>query len=194
MEKPREKPKPVFKFREARTPGRTIVAAENLVLGYDEPLTRPVSILLERGQKVALRGVNGLGKTTLLKTLLGTIPAVSGEVELGEYLYPGYFEQETSRHNNNTAMEEVWNEFPGLSHFEVRQALARCGLTTEHITSQMMVLSGGEAAKVRLCKLMLKDVNWLVLGRTNKSSRRGCQSRTKKSPDRIQRHNSFGIP
>jgi len=60
-------------------------------------------------------------------------------------------------------MEEIWNEFPGLSNYQVRQALAKCGLTNEHITSQMMVLSGGENAKVRLCKLMLKDVNWLVL-------------------------------
>lgn len=163
LEKPREKPKPVFQFREARTPSRFIVEAKNLVLGYDEPLTKPVDITLERGQKVAIRGVNGLGKSTLLKTLLGHIQPVEGKAVLGDYLYPGYFEQESSRHNSNTAMEEVWEEFPGLTNFEVRAALARCGLTNEHITSQMMVLSGGESAKVRLCKLMLKDINWLVL-------------------------------
>lgn len=163
LEKPREKPKPTFQFREARTPSRFIVEAKNLVLGYDEPLTKPVDITLERGQKVAIRGVNGLGKSTLLKTLLGFIPPVEGKVILGDYLSPGYFEQESSRHNNKTAMEEVWDEYPGLTNFEVRAALARCGLTNEHITSQMMVLSGGENAKVRLCKLMLKDINWLVL-------------------------------
>lgn len=163
LEKPREKPKPSFQFREARTPGRMIVQAENLVLGYNEALTRPVDVTLERGQKVAIRGVNGLGKSTLLKTLLGIIPPLSGKVELGEFLYPGYFEQESSRNNSNTAIEEVWNEFPGMTNYEVRAALARCGLTNEHITSQMMVLSGGENAKVRLCKLMLKDINWLVL-------------------------------
>lgn len=162
LEKPKEKIKPFFQFREARTPGRMIVEAVNLVLGYDEPLTRPVNITLERGQKVAIRGVNGLGKSTLLKTLLGQIPPLSGQVSLDDYLYPGYFEQESSR-NTNTAIEEIWNEYPGLTNFEVRAALARCGLTNEHITSQMMVLSGGESAKVRLCKLMLKDVNWLVL-------------------------------
>ncbi|MDR3562578.1 MAG: ABC-F family ATP-binding cassette domain-containing protein [Negativicutes bacterium] len=163
LEKPREKPKPVFQFREARTPGRFIVEASGLVLGYDEPLTRPVDIALERGQKVALRGVNGLGKSTLLKTLLGQIPPLAGKVELGDYLYPGYFEQESSRRNTNTAIEEIWQEYPGMTNFEVRSALARCGLTNDHITSQMMVLSGGENAKVRLCKLMLKEVNWLVL-------------------------------
>lgn len=163
LEKPREKPKPVFGFREARTPGRLIVEASGLVLGYDEPLTRPVDIVLERGQRVAIRGVNGLGKSTLLKTLLGLIPPLSGRAVLGEYLQPGYFEQESSRNNSNTAIEEVWNEYPGMTNFEVRAALARCGLTNEHITSQMLVLSGGENAKVRLCKLMLREINWLVL-------------------------------
>lgn len=163
LEKPREKPKPSFEFTEARTPGRFIVEANNLVLGYDEPLTKPVNIALERGQKIAIRGVNGLGKSTLLKTLLGMIKPISGTVELGDYLAPGYFEQESNRNNTNTALEEVWKEFPSMENREVRAALARCGLTNEHITSQMMVLSGGENAKVRLCKLMLKDINWLVL-------------------------------
>lgn len=163
LEKPREKPKPTFQFREARTPSRFVVEAVDLVLGYDEPLTRPVSVTLERGQKVAIRGVNGLGKSTLLKTLLGMIPPLSGKAMLGDYLAPGYFEQESGRSNNNTALEELWADYPGMSNYEVRAALARCGLTNEHITSQMMVLSGGENAKVRLCKLMQKDINWLVL-------------------------------
>ena len=163
IEKPREKLKPTFKFTEARTPSRFIVEANDLVLGYDSPLTRPVTFNLERGQKIAIRGVNGLGKTTLLKTILGIIPPVSGKVELGEFLEPGYFEQEEREKNENTALDDVWNEYPGLTNYEVRAALAGCGLTNEHITSKVFVLSGGEAAKVRLCKLMLKDVNWLVL-------------------------------
>ena len=163
LEKPKEKIKPTFKFSEARVPSRFIFETRNLVLGYDEPLTKPVNISLERGQKIAIRGVNGLGKTTLLKTLLGIIPPVFGEIHMGDYLYPGYFEQEDNRNNRNTALDEVWNEYPSMANGEVRNALAKCGLTTEHITSQMMVLSGGENAKVRLCKLMLKDINWLVL-------------------------------
>lgn len=163
LEKSREKVKPSFRFKEARAAGRVIFQAKDLIIGYDEPLTRPLNVSLERGKKVAIKGVNGLGKSTLLKTLLGIQKPVSGEVKLDDYLYEGYFEQEGGRYNNNTALEEVWNEYPGLSNAEVRAALARCGLTTEHITSQMMVLSGGENAKVRLCKLMLKDVNWLVL-------------------------------
>ncbi len=163
IEKTREKIKPTFKFREARAPGRFIFQASNLVIGYEEPLTRPLDISLERGKKLAIKGVNGLGKSTLLKTILGIQKPVSGEVKLDDYLYPGYFEQEAGTSNTTTALEEVWNEYPGMSNAEVRAALAKCGLTNDHITSQMMVLSGGENAKVRLCKLMLKEVNWLVL-------------------------------
>lgn len=163
IEKPKEKPKPHFRFKEARTPSRFVIQAKDLVIGYDGPLTKPLDFTLERGQKIAIRGVNGLGKTTLLKTLLGQIPAISGSVELGEFVEPGYFEQESVKGNDNTALEDVWEEYPGMSNFEVRAALAGCGLTNEHITSKMMVLSGGEAAKVRLCKVMQKNVNLLVL-------------------------------
>lgn len=163
LEKPREKVKPKFNFREGRTPSRIIAEGKNVVLGYDAPLTRPVNFKIERNQKIAICGVNGLGKSTLLKTILGLIPPLSGEIERGDFLEIGYFEQEAIEDTGRTAHEEIWNEYPGLSNFEVRQALALCGLTNDHITSLMMVLSGGENAKVRLCKLMLKDVNWLVL-------------------------------
>jgi ATPase subunit of ABC transporter with duplicated ATPase domains len=139
-----------------------IFEAEKLVLGYNEALTRPLDISLERGKKIAIKGVNGLGKSTLLKTLLGIIDPFCGNVKLDDYLYPGYFEQESIM-SNRTALEEIWNEYPGMTNAEVRNALAKCGLNNTHITSQMMVLSGGESAKVRLCKLMLKDINFLVL-------------------------------
>jgi len=161
LERPREKVKPTFEFKEARASGKILFETENLVLGYDEALTKPLNFMLERGRKIALKGMNGIGKSTLLKT--GIIKPYDGKVELGDYIELGYFEQESSRENSNTPMDEVWQEFPGLSNFEVRQSLAKCGLTNDHITSQMRVLSGGEAAKVRLCKVMLKGINFLVL-------------------------------
>lgn len=163
IEKPRERPKPSFHFKEARTPSKFLVECKDLVLGYSEPLTRPVTFSIERGKKIAITGTNGLGKTTLLKTILGKIPPISGDVQLGDYLFPGYFEQEAGRDSSQTALEYIWSLFPSYTNAEVRSALAKCGLTTEHITSQMKVLSGGENAKVRLCQLMQKEANWLIL-------------------------------
>ena len=88
---------------------------------------------------------------------------MSGRVELGDYLLIGYFEQETAPGNTNTCLEELWSEYPSYSQYEVRSALAKCGLTTKHIESQVRVLSGGEQAKVRLCKLINRDTNILLL-------------------------------
>ena len=163
IELAQEKPKPEFYFKEARTPGRYIFTTKDLVIGYDEPLSSPLNLSMERGQKIALIGSNGIGKTTLLKSILGLIKPISGEVEQGDYLHIGYFEQEMSGDGNNTCLEEIWNEFPGFSQYEVRSALAKCGLTTKHIESKVKVLSGGEQAKVRLCKLINRETNILLL-------------------------------
>ena len=108
-------------------------------------------------------GLSGTGKTTLLRSLLGLIKPLSGSVEQGENLEIGYFEQEVKGENRTTCIEELWQEFPSFSQYEVRSALAKCGLTTKHIESQVRVLSGGEQAKVRLCKLINRESNILVL-------------------------------
>lgn len=158
-----ERPKPEFNFLVARTPSRYIFKTKDLVIGYDEPLSKPLNLELQWKQKVVMTGANGIGKTTLLKSLLGLIPSISGEVEQGGYLHIGYFEQETSQEITNTCIDEVWNEFPSMRQVEIRSMLAKCGLTTKHIESQVRVLSGGEQAKVRLCKVMNTPSNILVL-------------------------------
>ena len=158
-----EKPKPEFNFRYGRTPGKMLFETHDLVIGYDEPLSRPLNITMERGQKIALVGTNGIGKTTLLKSILGLIPALKGNCERGENLELGYFEQEVKGDNKTTCIEELWQEFPSYTQYEIRSALAKCGLTTKHIESQVRVLSGGEQAKVRLCKLVNRDTNVLLL-------------------------------
>lgn len=163
IELAKEKPKPEFRFKEARAAGKVLFETKDLVIGYDEPLSRPLNLQMERGQKIALVGANGLGKTTLLRSILGEIKPVSGVAELGDYLYIGYFEQEIKDNNYNTCIEEFWQSFPSFSQYEVRAALAKCGLTTKHIESKVMVLSGGEQAKVRLAKLINKETNLLVL-------------------------------
>ncbi|MDO5096028.1 MAG: ABC-F family ATP-binding cassette domain-containing protein [Peptostreptococcaceae bacterium] len=163
IEKPKEKIKPIFQFKEGKTPSKFVVEAEDIVIGYSEPLTKKVSFVVERNKKIAIKGVNGIGKSTLLKTMLGIIKPLEGKISLGQHVEYGFFEQEDSKKNRNTALDEVWNAYPHLTNHEVRTELARCGLTGEHITSQMMVLSGGENAKVRLCKVILKENNFLVL-------------------------------
>ena len=158
----KEKVKPIFNFQPSRTTGKVVIDGRNLILGYDTPLTKPMNLQVERFQKIAIKGVNGLGKSTLLKTLLDIIPPIEGEIEHDQFIEIGYFEQEEIS-SSKTALEEIWEEFPSMTNAEVRSALAKCGLTTEHITSQMRVLSGGENAKVRLCRLMLRPCNLLVL-------------------------------
>ena len=194
LERPTEKIKPEFQFLMARTPSRFVVEAKDLVIGYsqDEPLTRPVSFTLERGQKVAIVGTNGLGKSTLLKTILGKLPPLGGEVQLGDYLFPGYFEQEAARDSQETALDTFWAQFPSMENREVRLCLAKCGLTNEHITSQMRVLSGGENAKVRLAidepRAQLADSR-----RADQPSGRRRQGRAEARADGIPRHHPFGI-
>ena len=163
IELAREKPKPEFHFQEARTAGKGIFETEGLVIGYDEPLSKPLDLYMERGEKIVLTGANGIGKTTLLKSILGLIPSLEGKVTLGDYLCIGYFEQEMAPGNTTTCIEEIWKEFPGYTQYQVRSALAKCGLTTKHIESQVRVLSGGEQAKVRLCKLINRETNLLLL-------------------------------
>lgn len=163
IELAQEKPKPEFHFQEARTSGRYVFIAKSLIIGYDEALSKPLDISMERGQKIVLTGANGIGKTTLLKSILRLICPLNGGVELGDYLEIGYFEQEMDSSITTTCIEEIWNEFPSLSQYEVRSALAKCGLTTKHIESKVKVLSGGEQAKVRLCKLINKPTNVLLL-------------------------------
>jgi ATPase subunit of ABC transporter with duplicated ATPase domains len=158
-----EKPKPEFSFKTARTSGKLIFETSDLVIGYDEPLSKPLNLKMERGQKISLTGANGIGKTTLLRSILGENNPISGSVELGDYLYIGYFEQEIKEANYNTCIDEVWNDFPHFNQYEVRATLAKCGLTTKHIESKVQVLSGGEKAKVRLCKLINKETNLLIL-------------------------------
>lgn len=163
IEREREKPKPEFRFLEARAAGKCILETEELVIGYEEPLSRPINVRLERGEKIVLSGANGIGKTTLLKSILGLVPALLGKAVLGDYLALGYFEQEAEPENKTTCIEEIWKEFPSYTQYEVRSALAKCGLTTRHIESQVRVLSGGEQAKVRLCKLINRETNVLLL-------------------------------
>ncbi|MGL4338782.1 MAG: ABC-F family ATP-binding cassette domain-containing protein [Turicibacter sp.] len=158
-----ERPKPEFNFKLARTASRYIFQTQDLVIGYTEALSSPLTLTMERGQKIAICGANGIGKTTLLRSIIGEIQPISGSVELGEHLHIGYFEQEIKGGKDKTCLQEFWDEFPHLTQGEARSALAKCGLTNKHIESKVMVLSGGEQAKVRIAKLMNRESNVLIL-------------------------------
>lgn len=163
IEKPTTAPRASFSFQVSNQPVRVLLKATELQVGYDTPLFSGVNLRLERKEKVALVGHNGIGKTTTLKTLLGELPALDGSVVLGDRVRPAYFEQEVHNYSKHSALEEIWSTFPALTQKEARQNLARCGLKSEHIFQPIKSLSGGEQTKVRLCKLMLSKSNLLVL-------------------------------
>jgi len=161
IDRPETAVKPTFEFKEARGSSRYVFTGEDFEIGYTHPLLPKMSISIERGEKIAIVGCNGVGKSTLLKTMLGKIEPLSGKIERGDFLYPSYFEQEVKA-GNITPIDDVWNAFPIMDQHQVRAALARCGLKNEHISRPLNQLSGGEQAKVRLCKLLMEESNWIL--------------------------------
>ncbi|MGO4530298.1 ABC-F family ATP-binding cassette domain-containing protein [Paenibacillus sp. 2TAF8] len=161
IDRPDEAAKPTFKFKDARASSKTVFEGIDFEIGYTYPLLPKMTMTIERGEKIAIVGCNGVGKSTLLKTILGKIAPISGKTFLGDYLETAYFEQEV-RAGNITPIDDVWNEFSHLTQNEVRGHLARCGLKNEHITRPLNMLSGGEQAKVRLCKLLMRESNWVL--------------------------------
>lgn len=159
----KETKKPYFNFISVTMPEKVIFQTSNLVIGYNNPISKPLNLEMKRGQKIAITGANGLGKTTLLKSVLGLLKPINGEINISEYTKIGYFEQEIIEDNTTTVLYDVWNAFPDLSITEVRRNLAQCGLTRQHIESPVNILSGGEQARVRLCKLINEPSNILVL-------------------------------
>ena len=126
IEKVQEKPKPEFNFKEARTPGTMIFETKDLIIGYDDPLSSKLNLSMERGSKIVLTGANGIGKTTLLKSILGLIPSLEGSVTLGDYLEIGYFEQEMppdNRASNLLVLDEPTNHLDQDAKNELKRAL-----------------------------------------------------------------------
>src|SRR5690606_36754647 len=111
IELAKEKPKPEFNFTVGKTSSKMIFETNDLVIGYDEPLSKPLNLRMERGQKIALVGANGSGKTTVLRSIVVMNKPLSGTVELGENQEIGYFEEEIKEANYNTCIEEIWSVF-----------------------------------------------------------------------------------
>jgi ATPase subunit of ABC transporter with duplicated ATPase domains len=161
--KPDFTPKPKFSFKVSERPASLIVEANQLAVGYVYELLPPIDFKLKRGDKIAITGYNGIGKSTMLKTILGELAPFRGHVSFGQNVQPSYFAQEWNTALAETPLEFIWSKHEMMTQKEVRQALARAGLKSEHIFQPLSSLSGGEQTKVRLCQLMLESSNWLIL-------------------------------
>ena len=162
VEKVNNVPQSRFAFTVYNEPVSRILQAEKLRVGYSEPLFPDLNLQVKKGEKIAVVGHNGIGKTTMLKTLLGQIKPLSGSIFVGERVNPAYFAQEEFA-SEITPLEKVWAERPDMTKKEARQALAKCGLKEEHVLKPIRLLSGGEQTKVRLCELIVTKSNVLIL-------------------------------
>ena len=150
-----------FKMNEES--GKLVLTVENLKIGYDKPIAE-ISFSLYRGQKLGIIGANGKGKSTLLKTLIGDLPKISGKYEYGYHVDTEYFDQQMEFDDaNRTVLEEFENEFPKLTNTQVRGALASFMFYGEDVDKQISSLAGGEKVRLQLCKILKKGPNFLLL-------------------------------
>ncbi|MEK3922770.1 MULTISPECIES: ABC-F family ATP-binding cassette domain-containing protein [Paenibacillus] len=155
-----------FSFETAVMSGKEVLRVDQLSVAYDEasPLFRNVSFDLRRGETVALIGPNGIGKSTMLKCLTGSLRPVTGDIQWGTKVQIGYYDQEqTGLNPSNTVLEELWSAYPGMEEARIRTVLGNFLFSGDDVLKKISSLSGGEKARVSLSKLMLKEANMLIL-------------------------------
>ena len=164
IEDPKENKRSFHAHFSSRIPGgKRVLSVENLEIGYDRPLCK-VNLEIMQGQRIAVIGPNGKGKTTFVKTVMDKIPALSGDKMFGHQIEVGYFDQELAQFNSsNTVIEEIWNEYPELTRTEVRTALGCFLFNGDEVFKEVGVLSGGEKVRLTLVKLMLAQPNFLIM-------------------------------
>lgn len=150
-------------FQPEKEPGNDVLYTSELAIGYDHPLS-VVSLDLKRGEKLGILGGNGLGKSTFLKTIVGKIPALSGEYRFGTNVQIGYFDQQMAMYTSNkTVLDDFWDEYPHLTETEARNALGAFLFSGEDVFKNVNMLSGGEKVRLALCKILKTRPNVLVL-------------------------------
>ena len=151
-------------FRYKPISSHQLLVVENLEIGYYYSLLPPMSFMLKSGEKLAVTGFNGIGKTTLLKTLIREIPLIKGRFKFVEDVRIAYFAQEHTWENDKMSpMEIISEKWPLMDHKAIRSNLARCGISGNLALQPISTLSGGEQAKVKLCIMMLTEANVLIL-------------------------------
>ena len=137
---------------------------KHLDVGYHYPVLSDISFSIKGGEKIVMTGFNGIGKSTLLKTLISQIPSLSGSFRFSEQVKIGYFEQELAWADiEKTPIQIVSDAYPSLTIKDVRKRLAGCGISSKHAMQEIGTLSGGEQAKVKMCLLMMKPCNFLIM-------------------------------
>lgn len=150
-------------FQPEKETGNDVLYTSELAIGYDHPLS-VVSLDLKRGEKLGILGGNGLGKSTFLKTIVGKIPALSGEYRFGTNVQIGYFDQQMAMYTSNkTVLDDFWDEYPNLTETEARNALGALLFSGEDVFKNVNMLSGGEKVRLALCKILKTRPNVLVL-------------------------------
>lgn len=161
---PQTPPKPTFKLVSLPISNQKALKVHSLVIGYEKPLLPKISFEIKPGEKAVITGFNGIGKSTLIKTLLNQIPAISGNFKFADYVQISYFEQDLIWKNlNDTPLEIIAEKFPKLSAKEIRKNLAQCGVMSKNVTQKIDTLSGGEQSKVKLCITINTPSNFLIL-------------------------------
>lgn len=150
-------------FQPEKETGNDVLYTSELAIGYDYPLS-VVSLDLKRGEKLGILGGNGLGKSTFLKTIVGKIPALSGEYRFGTNVQIGYFDQQMAMYTSSkTVLDDFWDEYPNLTETEARNALGAFLFSGEDVFKNVNMLSGGEKVRLALCKILKTRPNVLVL-------------------------------
>ena len=165
LDKPIDDKKAKINFEPKIKSGRDVLKVENLGKSFKEyELFKDINFNIYRGEKVGLIGPNGVGKTTLFKTILNEIPYEEGNITIGQHVHIGYFDQEQTNLNlNNTVIDEIWDEHPKLNHFEIRTILSHFLFIGDDIFKEISELSGGERGRLQLLKMMLSDANFLLM-------------------------------
>jgi len=163
LDPPSQRKKPELKF-ELSSSNNARLELKKLEVGYDYPLLPALNLIVDPGEKVVISGFNGIGKSTLLKTIVGDLDSLAGQIDFSYDIKIGYFEQEIDWSNSEmTALEVVKTYYPKMKTEEVRRSLNRCGVESKDLNQSLDSLSGGEQSKVKLCIMLLKKYNLIIL-------------------------------